>query len=270
MLKKILLTLLICSTTIFAQTERKKLYGVISDSLGELENVHIFNLTTKEATYSNLEGEFRIFAKESDSLKITSIGYTTKLILLKKSHFGLKEMQIHLKKRFYELDEVVVKKHQLTGSLELDFKKTPQNYKDDLVNNLIDNILKLDPKEIANMPIERDELHLKEPSISNGIHSYKGIRIAGGSLDNNYQKKKRELKKSLERKEKFPKRIIAYFGTHFFIKDLQIPKENIYHFIDYCSHKNIMYLFKEEKILDLIKVLQEESITYLTIIEQQK
>lgn len=120
-MKKLIFLILFTSTFCFSQ-ERAIFFGKIFDNLGTLENVHIINLNTHTATYTNPKGEFKLFAKVNDSLKITSVGYKTKSLILKSSDFGITEKQIHLKKQVIELDEVNIKKNNLLGSLSSDIK----------------------------------------------------------------------------------------------------------------------------------------------------
>ncbi len=102
--------------------DRTIFQGLIYDDLGVLSNAHIVNLQTKKATSSLNQGEFEIFAKVGDSLKITSVGYKTKILKLKTQHFGIQTTKIHLKKDIIELDEVVVGNNNLLGILESDVK----------------------------------------------------------------------------------------------------------------------------------------------------
>ena len=51
-------------------------------------------------------------------------------------------------------------------------------------------------------------------------------------------------------------------GDDFFITTLKIPKDNIYLFIDYCESQNIFNKYYDNKLLEIIKILKEESTNY--------
>jgi hypothetical protein len=60
------------------------------------------------------------------------------------------------------------------------------------------------------------------------------------------------------------------FGEQFFFVKLKIPKEKYFHFLEYCAPLNIETLYKEEKFLDLLKILLKESKSYLLLLENNK
>ena len=51
-------------------------------------------------------------------------------------------------------------------------------------------------------------------------------------------------------------------GVAFFVENLKIPEDKIYNFINYCETKNIIEKYYANKVLEVIKILQEESILY--------
>ena len=120
--KLILSFLLLISININAQQSRKFLYAELKDKVGFVVNAHIVNTNTNKGTYTNDNGEFRILAKPNDSLKISYIGYKTKTIKVKITHFGIQKNIFTFEKTPYELDEVHVKKHDLLGYLSTDSK----------------------------------------------------------------------------------------------------------------------------------------------------
>ena len=55
-----------------------------------------------------------------------------------------------------------------------------------------------------------------------------------------------------------PAKLLSELGEDFFFKDLEIPIEKYAHFITYCSYLGIEELYKERKLLEVIKILREE------------
>ncbi|REH47450.1 carboxypeptidase-like protein [Tenacibaculum gallaicum] len=105
-----------------AQESRKFFYATIQDEVSTVPNAHIINLNTKQGTFTNNNGEFRILAKANDTIQITFVGYETKKFMVGVNHFGIQENSILLKKVPIELDEVEVKKHNLLGYISSDSK----------------------------------------------------------------------------------------------------------------------------------------------------
>ncbi|CAM1354791.1 carboxypeptidase-like regulatory domain-containing protein [Tenacibaculum insulae] len=106
----------------YCQKNRKFLYATIKDKIGTVYNAHVINFTTKQGTFTNESGEFRILAKENDSLQISFVGYKTKIITVKLNHFGMIKNTFKLVKIAYELDEINLKKNNLLGFLSSDSK----------------------------------------------------------------------------------------------------------------------------------------------------
>ncbi|QTD38333.1 carboxypeptidase-like regulatory domain-containing protein [Polaribacter batillariae] len=71
----------------FSQKNKTLFFGKIIDSSTVVKNAHIINLNTKRGTFSNDRGLFEILASENDSLQISSIGFKTQKIKVKKLHF---------------------------------------------------------------------------------------------------------------------------------------------------------------------------------------
>ena len=84
----VILTLLLCSVTLFAQKEvvdeqgRRPYYGyVISASTYEpIRNTHVISKMAHCGTISNMEGRFVIPAKGIDTLWVSCVGYSRRLI----------------------------------------------------------------------------------------------------------------------------------------------------------------------------------------------
>nr|WP_299033930.1 carboxypeptidase-like regulatory domain-containing protein [uncultured Tenacibaculum sp.] len=122
-MKKLLIILcFVSSIKILSQERRTFLYASIYDEIGTVSNTHIINLNTKQGTFTNNNGEFRILAKPNDSLQISFVGYETKIFKVDSKHFGIQQNKIELKKVAIELDEVEIKKHNLLGYISSDTK----------------------------------------------------------------------------------------------------------------------------------------------------
>lgn len=241
--------------------------GKIVDSTKALKNVHIVNLTNNKGTFSNDAGLFTIPSKKNDTLQITAIGFKTNQIIVKSYHFIEHQNIIVLKKDVYTLDEIIVKKHNLTGSLSLDIKKPKSTYKEKAVEGLVEQIKKMSFYEISKMGIDFKEAHLKKPTelrLPNDKFEGFGPAIGLGGIS-----KTKSISEKLEEEKQIPDKILSEFGPYFFFTELKIPKDNYYHFITYCSSKNIIELYKKKKKFKIIKLLKQESKTYLETIKEK-
>ncbi|MEX1384367.1 MAG: hypothetical protein AB1Z17_13330, partial [Lutibacter sp.] len=151
------------------------------------------------------------------------------------------------------LDEVYL--HGLTGSLDVDFKKTPKDTvpKANFLYKLSDLDKKLPGDEFGY------QKNVNAESFTNPVY------LAGGGQGSKYNKQlenERALKRKLAKMKEFPYQLRKRLGDDFFINSLKIPKEKIYLFIDYCESKDISAKYVDNRLLEIIEILKEESNSY--------
>jgi len=250
------------------------LHGMLRDSTSLLKNVHVVNLNTEKGTFSNDYGQFRIVVSLGDTLRFSSVEYeTVKKKITDRIYFS-KKLNLILKNKNYVLNEIVVKEHDLTGTLSIDRKKVPKDTiatmgKD--LSNLIDNVSKKSQKGILNKPIKKDSKLAEESKRSTDpTKSFNGLNlgsIVGGliSLIPKNKSKKKSKKQSIQL---LKNSILSDFGYDFF-DQLKIPEDKIYAFLDYCSKFNIEELYEQERKLNLIKLLKNKSSIFLEQLKEK-
>ena len=272
--KLILIVLLICSSKLFAQKNNVFLRGMVRDSLNLIKDVHVINLNTLKGTYSNDYGQYRITVSLGDTLEFTSVQFKTVKKIITDRIFFSKKLNLILKNKNYVLNEVTVKKHDLIGDLRIDRKKVPQDtiaLKGRKLSNIIDNISKESRKGILKKPTKKHS-KLSETSMRNTdpSRSFNGANLMGivnGLFSLIPKKKKNKLSKK-ESKELLKNKILTDFGTSFF-EELNIKNSQITSFLEYCMQFNVEKLYEENKRLDLIKLLEDESINFLIELKQK-
>jgi hypothetical protein len=128
MIKKTVFIVLLFITLAANSQERRALFGIIKDTIAPIENAHVVNLSTKRGSITGSNGRFKIFAKVGDTLEITSIQYQEKKYLIRRSSFSFEGFVLYLKPKIYELEEIKLKKHKLTGTLGVDLNVVPTSY----------------------------------------------------------------------------------------------------------------------------------------------
>jgi hypothetical protein len=268
MIKKILLLFLFSLVTIvasFSQERRTIINGKVTDSLSTVKNANIINLKTNQGTFSSDTGNFRIFVKKGDSLRVSSIQHVSKLIIIKESNIDNKSVNIKLAYNTVVLDTFELKRHNLSGRLGIDSKNVPNNKKDSLLRNLMD-FSDIDMTVVA----PDDHIDKMKPQIVNTDPTAR-FAGAGGAFSMPFKDSERlwALRKELARKKAFPYKILSELGEKFFFDKLKIPIERYFHFLEYCNPLGIEKLHKEKKILEIIKIFQSESNSYLEIIKNE-
>ena len=249
----------------FAQSSRVLINGVIKNpSLQPIINTHIVNLTTKVGTVSNKNGAFNIPVKEGDWLQISNIQFITKKIKIKKGNLKERVLLIYLIPLKNELEEVTIKK-KMKGSLDLDRK---EKEKDTLpkIDKDYYNFSKMDFSKV-----KVDENKAKSAQyLTDPVSKVAGLPPATIGIPDGSLEAKRALRRKISYKEKFPNMLMQMFGEQFFFVKLKIPKDNYYHFLQYCEPFGIEKLFKERKQIEVLKILLKESKSYLLLLEKNK
>lgn len=264
--KKLLLVFLFLLTlTTLSQEQKALISGKVIDSLGVVKNANIINKKTNQGTFSSDDGRFRIFVSEGDTLRISTIQHIIKKVIVTKKTIDSKYLNVTLKSNTYVLDAFDLKRNDLMGRLSVDIKKVTTDRKDSLLKEVMD---------FSNINFKQKDLTIdatiraKPPVVNTVPNSFAGAG-AGASIPFGGSARLWALRKKLSRKKEFPYKILSELGEKFFFEKLKIPVDNYFHFLEYCNPLGIENLHKENKTLELIKVFQQESISYLKIIKKE-
>lgn len=268
MVKKLLTLFLffISTSSSFSQEKNKIIIGTILDSLGIVKNANIINLNTKQGTFSSDLGLFRIFVSEGDSISVSSIQHISKKIFITKDIILNKKLDIQLKTNVYQLDEFELKRHNLMGRLGIDSKSVPIDKKEKTLRGVLD---------FSNIDFSKKDLTIDEnikakPPINNVDPSSRFAGV-GSSAVIPFKDSERlwALRRDLAQKKAFPYKILSELGEKFFFDTLKIPVDKYFHFLEYCNPLGIEDLHKNGNLLEVIKILRRESISYQKIIKNE-
>ncbi|MCF6181981.1 hypothetical protein [Lutibacter sp.] len=241
----------------YTQQHQKTITGKLLNYQKPINDVAVLNLNTKTGTISNDNGKFTIMVKLNDTLLITSIQYQTrKMVITKKIVDSFKPIIIQLIPSVTILEEVFVHR-KITGDLVLDSKNTPKD-KTPKPNFTITKA------EISGFSLKYSTSNYTKPpnaeAFTNPIQMY-GVG-GGASIPDERYEKYLKSKKLIHQKKDFPTKIVTTLGLPFFINELKIPKEKINNFLTYCEYKNIIEKYYNHQLLEVIKILQDESKSY--------
>jgi CarboxypepD_reg-like domain len=126
---------LLISITGFTQESsvQKKVFGTIisGTTTFPLSNVNIININKVKGTISSSRGAFEIDAEVNDTLHISMIGFQSLRVRVTNDWVKNGNAKIVLSEKSIALEEVIVRKYNLTGYLEVDTKLIPdqENYR---------------------------------------------------------------------------------------------------------------------------------------------
>jgi len=226
---------------------------MVRDSVNLIANAHVVNLSTEKGTFTNDYGQFRIVVSIGDSISVSSVQHQTyKTVITEQIAFSEK-LNVILDKRRIELDEIVLKKHDLIGILESDRKKVPKDSIAAVGRSISEIIEELAQKE------RQGRIDTEKPSTNgtadiaqkntdptksfNGVGGTVGLGIGTG------KKKEKEIKEIVS--DQFTSKVVYdKFEKDYFLL-LKIPEDQIFNFIDYCKQFKIKDLYNQGRLLDI-------------------
>ena len=259
--------LLISAISTKAQQDNFWLYGKLKDSSSVVKNANIINLKTNKGTFSNDFGDYKIIVSVGDTLQFTSVQHKTVYRIVNDFVYRSEILDVFLTSSTYELDEVVLKTNDLDGFLSLDLKKTPEDKRAEALKKTM-NFSNVNMKAIYN----GDYIDQRVRPPMNNVDPTAMFAGAGGgvSIPVKFSERLWALRRNLDFKTNFPKKLLSEFGEPFFENDLKIPTDNYYNFLEYCNPLGIEDLFKQNRKIELINVLKKESISYLLLLNKNE
>ena len=263
----IFIFLLVSSISTKAQKDNFWLYGKLKDSSSVVKNANIINLKTNKGTFSNDFGDYKIIVSVGDTLQFTSVQHKTVYRIINDFVYRSEVLDVFLTNSTYELDEVVLKTNDLDGFLSLDLKKTPEDKRAEALKKTMD-FSNVNMKAIYN----GDYIDQRVRPPMNNVDPTAMFAGAGGgvSIPVKFSERLWALRRDLDFKTNFPKKLLSEFGKPFFENDLGIPPEKYYNFLEYCNPLGNEDLYRQNRKMEMILVLKRESITYLEITKNSK
>ena len=268
-MKKIILLFLLLSISAFSQEQKTLIKGKLIDSIGAVKNANIVNINSNQGTSSSDIGAFEIYASLGDSLQISTIQHQTKLFKISNINYQNKILLILLEFKTYALDSFDLKKHNLTGKLSIDSKSVPKSKKDSLLKITMDfSDVNLNHKDLT---ID-ENIRAAPPKVRVDPNTkFEGFNFMGLlSMIKFKKKKKSKANKEIKLFDTgFPKKIKTELGEAYFFEKLKIPKEKYQHFLEYCNLLEIENLYYKGRLLEVMQILENKSISYLKIIQKK-
>lgn len=265
MKKTLLLTFLCITTCLQAQKKVVTVHGVVRDTLGPVSNVNVFNLSSKTGTFTDDLGYYQIKVAIGDSLKFSSVQHRNRIVAVTKASLALLSKDIMLTRNAIALEEVVVRNTYLQGVLALDKTKTPADSRMEALRKNLD-LSKFNMK--ADFPEDHISSKVKPPK-PRGVDPTAAFAGAGAAayFKFKYSEKLWALRRKIDYQTYFPFLLKEELGSNFFHKELKIPEDRYFHFLEYCNPLGIENFYKSNK-LAVIRILKKESKSYLALISK--
>jgi len=216
----------------YGQEQRVELAGTVSSQNNPIANILIVNTNSNTSTITDHKGFFMIEVKPQDTLQVSAVQYITKEILITAQILDQKILQVALDKKVIQLDEVVVRPHQLTGDVLQDIKKL------DTKPGVTAASLGL-PKAKIKAKTKNERLLFEADD--GKLIKYYGVAVVVNvtKLLNKLSGRTKQLKNriALDEHIKMENTVDHLFSKKALSQALGIPQTNIDAFLDFCIHQ---------------------------------
>lgn len=236
-----LLLLIICHTIFSQEKTSFTLSGTILSDNMTLENTHIINKRTLKGVITNKIGQFELPVSIGDTLFISHINYVNKEVIISIAEKITKKLTINLMSKTHTLEEVTIRKRRSI------FYVDPQIMPQALANA---TTLKLPYAKVVS---KKDESIAKLSFTNAKVNLDNLINIINGNA------KKEKILKKEKLKDRRLNEIRKEYTDFFFTKQLNIDKDYIVHFLNYCLNSGIIRLYKLGNKINLTQLLITES-----------
>lgn len=275
-INSIFILVALASSVGYGQKSPTQLKGKIINSNIEVSNVLIINLNSKKSTITDSLGFFTIEAKVKDVIRISSLQYLPKEILVTDTIFDQNSIEVSLLENVINLSEVIVTPYNLTGKLNLDIGRLNiesavtssslglPNADLEVMTQSERLLLEADRGKYVRLATMEDQGRIFEilgyvaPTIIINTHKIMN-RVSGRTKS---LKEMVDRDKSMELEQK----IIALFPKETMSISFDIPENHMEGFLTYClSQPDFTELSEVGSTTEIWKYLKEKSIEFKEI-----
>ncbi|MFD0862664.1 carboxypeptidase-like regulatory domain-containing protein [Sungkyunkwania multivorans] len=201
----------------------KELRGKVLHNRNSIVGIHVLNTTTGATTITDEEGFFEIGVRLNDTLFFSAVQYNHQTLVISAEILQQKVVNIYLEERITELEEVVVRPHNLEGDLTKDIK-----------NSGVKPAINFDDVGIPGYKGVR-----QEPIISTWQAFNYGIPLGSINIEAIY-KNWSGYYEGLKKRRKWDAeneaivQIISFYGVKFFIETYALNEDEVYPFVLGC------------------------------------
>lgn len=242
----LLLFTLFCGT--LKAQDYKLLKGTISHPNLVVAGIHVINADRGLAEITDIDGNFEISVTIGEKLIFSGVQYKKRALEISPEIFALDQITVYLEAFINELDEVVVKPHNLSGSLNSDLNNVKQKINfDDVGIPGYKGVRK--EKIVSGKSLILSTLLLP---ISGGIN----IDAVYKHLSGYYKKLKKRRKLDAQFEVVFS--IIKFYGVYFFEENFGLEQEEIYDFVLGCSENSpLIDYYKKDRHQQVVQAFEE-------------
>ena len=211
---------------------------IVADSL-ENSRINILNITKNIGTTNSNSGDFKIEVQKNDTLLFSSVQYENIELEVSEADIARRFLKVILKKRIIDLDEIIVKKFNLTGNLNQDIEKI----------KIYDYYKSIPTSNTPRLTHIGRQLYTARDGDIDPL-----LNMISGRLQ------MLENAKKIEQLTFDVQEVMDAIDSSVFTDEFQIPEDEIINFVYYCAESSsFKKLVENDQYLDLIELFRKKA-----------
>lgn len=256
------------------EINRIQVDGIITAPPGEdLEAISIYNVSSQKGTITNVEGEFSLEVGLNDRILFSALQFQKFTVIIDEGILETKQMKIYVNPAILQLDEVIVRPHDLTGNIVVDVSRIktapPLAFSDISFTDLEYGFEFSDDKSsgVKNNALDKTSVMATENIGTVNLLGFVGL-LGETLFRNRNRSQKLSPIQQMQRGDASFVALNQRFSKTYFTDLLQITEEHIESFIYFSLDNGFTSdLLKENNELKLMDFMEKQSKTYLKTIE---
>ncbi|GGD87913.1 carboxypeptidase-like regulatory domain-containing protein [Planktosalinus lacus] len=269
MQKLLLVFLFVIPFVTFSQEiDRVLVQGKITAPPGEdLEGISIYNTSSQKGTISDAEGVFQIKVGLNDRVLFSALQFQKFTVIVDEGVLETQQMKIYVNPAVMQLDEVIVRPHDLTGNIHVDVSRIKTT---DLALdlNLSWESMEFDYEFSADQSsaVENSALQEVQPAGLNILYPFALLADLLFKSDAKAERKGRMTTlEEMKLKDGSTIAIKQRFSERYFTETLKIKKTDIDNFLYFVNENGFTTeLLREHNELKLMDFLEKQQKIYLS------
>lgn len=272
MKQKLLFFLFLIPFLLLAQeVDRVEVTGIITAPQGEdVEYIQLYNVSAQEGTVTDADGSFTLKMAVNDRILVTALQFQSFTVIIDEGVIAQKRVKIYMNPSVNQLDEVIVRPHDLSGTISVDVKRiatveVERSFDDSYENLELKSQFLPDRQSTIQGNYALDAYNNGQQQLGGNVLGLVGLAVA--ALFSKDRKVKVNTEPLAEAKV-YERALRDRFPSHYVVATYGIEAEKVEEFLFFVEESGIEpRLFKPENELLLMDYMRGKSIAFKANVE---
>ncbi|WP_299396152.1 carboxypeptidase-like regulatory domain-containing protein [uncultured Gelidibacter sp.] len=241
--------------------KRVEISGKIVVESSDLENITVFNSSSKKGTLTDENGLFKLNVALNDVIEVRALQFQDFKVTIDENIMKTRSMTVFLVEKVNKLDEVIILPYDLTGNLLVDIESV-RTFNPDL-DAIYFGLANMNDYEFPD-DYKSKVVNIAMPGTGNNIqYGFDVIGIVDLFLRPIFNSKKNKERQELKNATVYTE-FTDHYSTKFLVENFNIPEQKVGEFINYVEAEGLDYsLLNSGKEFQFLEFISQKSKEFL-------